>query len=109
EQEKRLIAGDVFANELIESWKERSIEDLSGTGRFSPDEIAHDFPQVSLNSPSRIKEDVVLEGLSDSELETLSRERLWALSLAEMTAIRDHFRTLGRNPTDAEVEVLAQT
>ena len=39
----------------------------------------------------------------------LSRSGQLSLSLAEMRAIRDHFADLGRDPTDCELETLAQT
>jgi len=45
----------------------------------------------------------------DAALERISREGLLSLSLAEMHAIQDYFAGLGRNPTDAELETLAQT
>ena len=58
--------------------------------------------------------------MSDSQLTALSEERLLALSLAEMQAIRDHYRApatrqrrrragLGAAATDVELEMLAQT
>jgi phosphoribosylformylglycinamidine synthase II len=50
-----------------------------------------------------------LEGLSDDALLRSSREGQLSLDLAEMRAIRDHFASLGRAPTDAELETLAQT
>jgi phosphoribosylformylglycinamidine synthase len=52
---------------------------------------------------------VPLRDLDDAALEKVSREGQLALSRAEMRAIRDHFRGLGRDPTDAELETLAQT
>ncbi|MDI1480476.1 AIR synthase-related protein [Polyangium sp. y55x31] len=52
---------------------------------------------------------VPLRGLSDEALERLSRERLLALSVPEMHAARDHFEKEGREPTDAELECIAQT
>src|SRR5438067_7171622 len=39
----------------------------------------------------------------------LSREGQLSLSLAEMGTIQEHFRGLGRDPTDVELETLAQT
>src|SRR5438067_7735230 len=39
----------------------------------------------------------------------LSREGQLSLSLAEMGTIQEHFRGLGREPTDVELETLAQT
>src|SRR5207244_11864137 len=39
----------------------------------------------------------------------LSHDGQLALNLAEMQAIQAHFGTLGRDPTDVELETLAQT
>ena len=46
---------------------------------------------------------------SDADLEKLSTEGQLYLSLVEMKAIQDYFRKLGRNPSDCELETLAQT
>nr|WP_255216501.1 AIR synthase-related protein [Pseudenhygromyxa sp. WMMC2535] len=45
----------------------------------------------------------------DAELERISQAGMLALSLAEMRAIAAHFRERGRDPSDAELECLAQT
>ncbi|MFM7251291.1 MAG: phosphoribosylformylglycinamidine synthase subunit PurL [Planctomycetaceae bacterium] len=55
------------------------------------------------------REEVRLEGLDDAALERLSRERCLALSAAELGAVRDHFRALGRQPLEIELETIAQT
>ncbi len=52
---------------------------------------------------------VPLRELSEQELRTLSREAHLFLSLEEMRAIQEHYRGLGREPTDIELETLAQT
>jgi phosphoribosylformylglycinamidine synthase len=52
---------------------------------------------------------VPLRGLDDAGLLQLSREGQLSLSLAEMRAIQAHFRDRGRDPTDVELETLAQT
>jgi phosphoribosylformylglycinamidine synthase len=52
---------------------------------------------------------VPLRDLDDAGLEKVSREGQLSLSLAEMRTIRDHFRGLQRDPTDVELETLAQT
>ncbi|MCO8122444.1 phosphoribosylformylglycinamidine synthase subunit PurL [Stieleria sp. TO1_6] len=52
---------------------------------------------------------VPIRGLSDDELETLSREGQLYLTLVEMQTIRDHFVALDRDPTDIELESVAQT
>jgi phosphoribosylformylglycinamidine synthase len=54
-------------------------------------------------------ETVPLRGLDDAALQRLSVERVLFLSLPEMRAIRDEFDRLGRDPTDVELETLAQT
>ena len=46
---------------------------------------------------------------SDEALVRISRERLLALNLKEMKTIQRQYRKLERNPTDAELECLAQT
>ncbi len=53
--------------------------------------------------------EVPLEGLDDAALAVLSRERCLALTPAELAAVRDHFRTLGRAPLEIELETIAQT
>jgi phosphoribosylformylglycinamidine synthase len=53
--------------------------------------------------------EVPIRGLGDEQLMALSRSGQLSLSLAEMRAIRDHFASLGRDPTDCELETLAQT
>ncbi|TVQ31617.1 MAG: phosphoribosylformylglycinamidine synthase [Phycisphaeraceae bacterium] len=47
--------------------------------------------------------------LTEPELEKLSREAHLFLSLDEMKAVQAEFRRLGREPTDIELETLAQT
>jgi len=51
---------------------------------------------------------VDLLSLDDDGLTELSRDRLW-LNLSEMRRIKDYFSRLGHNPTDVELETLAQT
>ena len=52
---------------------------------------------------------VPIRDLDDDALTKLSRDGHLFLSLAEMHAIRDHFRTIDREPTDIELETFAQT
>jgi len=53
--------------------------------------------------------EVRLAGMNSDELSLLSRDRQLFLSEEEMLAIQDYYRTLGRNPTDCELETFAQT
>jgi len=52
---------------------------------------------------------IAIRDLDDAALEKLSRDAHLFLDLNEMRAIRDEYRTLGREPTDIELETLAQT
>ena len=52
---------------------------------------------------------VAIRELNDEQLQTMSRDAHLFLSLDEMRAVRDEFRTLGRDPTDIELETIAQT
>ncbi|MGE4160004.1 MAG: AIR synthase related protein, partial [Planctomycetota bacterium] len=52
---------------------------------------------------------IPIRNLDAGALVALSREKSLALDAAEMTAIQTHFRALDRDPTDAEIETLAQT
>ena len=52
---------------------------------------------------------VELDSLDDEGLMRLSREGQLYLQLAEMQTIQQHFANLGRQPTDIELETIAQT
>ncbi len=55
------------------------------------------------------KIEVPLRDASDERLQQISRDGQLALSLEEMRTIQAHYRGLGREPTDVELETLAQT
>ena len=55
------------------------------------------------------KVEVPIRALDDDELVRLSKQGQLALNLDEMKAIRSHFEALGRDPTDCELETIAQT
>jgi len=68
------------------------------------------FSELGQGQPYQFhRVEVRLHDLEDRTLLQLSREGQLALSLAEMKAIQRHFAELGRNPTDCELETLAQT
>lgn len=53
--------------------------------------------------------DVDVLSLNDEQLTRLSREAHLFLSLDEMRALQAHYRSLGRNPREIELETIAQT
>jgi phosphoribosylformylglycinamidine synthase II len=52
---------------------------------------------------------VTLDGLTDEALTEISKQWQLSLSLVEMHTIRQHFQSLEREPTDIELETIAQT
>jgi phosphoribosylformylglycinamidine synthase subunit PurSL len=94
QEELNYIAGRVLANGVIESVH---------FDAFVPKQFETGRPyQFKLNH-------VPLRELSDEQLMKLSREGHLFLSLAEMKAIQTYFREQKREPTDIELETLAQT
>lgn len=65
-------------------------------------------PRAGSATPAAVAR-VPLREADDATLERISAAGMLALSLAEMRAIAAHFRERGRDPSDAELECLAQT
>lgn len=65
---------------------------------------------LSLGKPYKFElRHTAIRELDDAALEKLSKTGQLYLSLPEMRTIRDRFRELGREPTDIELETIAQT
>ncbi|QDU72049.1 phosphoribosylformylglycinamidine synthase subunit PurS [Mucisphaera calidilacus] len=73
--------------------------------------LGHEHPEtLALGRPYAFElRRIPLSGLDDAALKVLSREQHLFLSVAEMRTIQTHFAELGREPTDIELETLAQT
>ena len=90
----RRLATGLFANEVVE--------------RFAVDATLP-APFVAVVDTSAPAETVAVRGLDAEGLMAVSRERRLALDGAEMAAVQAHFEAAGRDPTDLELEMLAQT
>ncbi|MFN2137029.1 MAG: phosphoribosylformylglycinamidine synthase subunit PurS, partial [Candidatus Promineifilaceae bacterium] len=66
-------------------------------------------PFARAERESALAEKIALLQASHEELLAISRERRLSLDLPEMLAIQAYFRSEGRDPTDVELETLAQT
>jgi phosphoribosylformylglycinamidine synthase len=65
---------------------------------------------LGIGSPYQFKlVHVPIRALDDAGLVKLSKENTLALSLEEMRAVQAHFRELKREPSDVELETIAQT
>ncbi|MBI4705000.1 MAG: phosphoribosylformylglycinamidine synthase [Deltaproteobacteria bacterium] len=112
EAEARTITTELLANPVVERFAVLGREAYLGSAQGTS------VPAVrGAHAPAVASIDL---GGPDAALVALSRERLLALSLDEMRAIRDAFADpafqtarvragLGPEPTDAEIECLAQT
>jgi len=65
--------------------------------------------KVPGGTPHHVRTEVPLLSLDDAGLMRVSKDGTLSLTLEEMQTIQAHFRALGRNPTDIELESLAQT
>jgi len=93
ENELHLLARRLFANDVIQ--------------HYALGEIEPTFPQDA--RASGIVETISISELSDDELLQLSNARRAALDLNEMRALQNYYRAIGREATDVEFEMLAQT
>ncbi|RLS78463.1 MAG: phosphoribosylformylglycinamidine synthase, partial [Planctomycetota bacterium] len=65
---------------------------------------------LSLGSEYTLKLTTVpIRDMNDDDLMVLSKKGQLYLSIAEMKTVQDHFRSLQRDPTDIELETVAQT
>ncbi len=68
------------------------------------------FRHLELGAPYAFRLTTVpIRTMDDEALRVLSRRGQLYLSLVEMQTIQAHFQKLGRDPTDAELETIAQT
>src|SRR5262245_39117530 len=66
--------------------------------------------RIHLGSAYRFEPaNVPIRALGDEALLALSRERTLSLTLVELKTIQQHYRDLAREPTDIELETIAQT
>ncbi len=107
------IAADFLANGLIQRWS------IVTPGELDPQK---GMPVVVPRVTSDVKPEIrsIDLNVTDEELMRISRDGMLALNLEEMRTIQAHFRDpaviaareahgLGGQPTDAELEALAQT
>ncbi|HEX3724798.1 MAG TPA: phosphoribosylformylglycinamidine synthase subunit PurL [Pirellulales bacterium] len=90
----RVLCGKALANDAIE-------QVVVGPLSIRRLELGSSYNFQLVNVP--------IASLEDDALMTLSRQGQLYLSLAEMRTIQLHFRELGRDPTDIELETIAQT
>ncbi|MHA1584788.1 MAG: AIR synthase-related protein [Promethearchaeota archaeon] len=102
------ITADLLANKLIERWEIANGENYQV--------FKATIPKVMLNVTPEVKEYNL--NVADEDLLNISKNQVLALNLEEMQAIRDYYLKirsdrkaygLSENPTDVELECIAQT
>jgi phosphoribosylformylglycinamidine synthase len=95
-EELKIISEKLLYNKLIQH-----VVDYSEGARPSPiaRELDYQFNLITVD----------LLGVSDRGLQGISQEGQLFLNLREMQQIKDYFKKLKRNPTDCELETIAQT
>ena len=89
----RRIAEELLCNDVIQSY---------ALGPLQPAFV----PEAA---PSDAVETIPIRNVDDETLMRMSVERVLYLSLDEMQIIRAYYRAVARDPTDVELETLAQT
>ncbi|MEN0019469.1 MAG: phosphoribosylformylglycinamidine synthase subunit PurS [Planctomycetota bacterium] len=98
-----LTAGNVAVKTLAERLLANPVVHGIHTEAFHPTELPKGHEHDMTVSEVPIRE------LDDAALERMSRDAHLFLDLEEMQAIRAEYQTLGREPTEIELETLAQT
>jgi len=93
EADLRKLARGLLCNETVEHYSLGPIEPHFGGEAAASDQV----------------DKISLSGLNSEALLQLSKERLLSLDLAEMRTIQEFYEEIGRDPTDVELETLAQT
>ena len=93
DEQRQTVAGKLLANPVIE---EIHFE-------------AHTPPEISTRQYDFQVVEVPIRDLDDEALMKLSADGDMFLNITEMKAIRDYFKSAGREPRDVELEMIAQT
>jgi len=122
EAEVRTIAESLLYNPVIQQYElhlaqvgvvEQRESDTPATGGHKgPRPTSATTPAPTRNPlpvGSMRAADIPISDMNDEQLLEVSRKGLLSLNLEEMRAIQQHYRKQGREPTDVELETLAQT
>lgn len=112
---------DIEAVATCRKYRLNTDADISDLARLAQRVLANDaiehvvdgpltFDSIALGTEYQFElNTIVLHDMDDPALEQLSRDGQLYLTLEEMQTIRDHFASIERDPTDIELETIAQT
>jgi phosphoribosylformylglycinamidine synthase II len=76
---------------------------------ISTSQVSEQTDNASSDSPKLAAHTIFISAMTDEQLLAVSRSGLLSLNLEEMRAIQKHYQEEQREPTDVELETLAQT
>ena len=109
ETDARVIAQALLYNPVIQHYTLQTVGQegvLEPPMESAPAATVHTMSKDQATSPTST---LFLSNMSDEQLLEVSKAGLLSLNLAEMRAIQQHYKVQGREPTDVELETLAQT
>jgi len=122
--EVRTIAEALLYNPVIQQYELRLARENGGVAHYAqciaPDDADDTVTTIAgqgtddnksslANGALDASSTVPICDMTDQQLLDLSKQGLLALNLAEMRTVQQHFREQKREPTDVELETLAQT
>jgi phosphoribosylformylglycinamidine (FGAM) synthase-like enzyme/phosphoribosylformylglycinamidine (FGAM) synthase PurS component len=108
ERDVRTIAEELLYNPVIQHYTLRPAHAAPGPIDTQPAPGAA-APPANVTQISQPVRSIALSTMTDQQLLELSRTGMLALDLDEMRAIQQYYQARGREPTDVELETLAQT
>ncbi|HLG79112.1 MAG TPA: phosphoribosylformylglycinamidine synthase subunit PurS, partial [Ktedonobacteraceae bacterium] len=107
-EEAHIIARALLYNPVIQTYTLRTVSPEQGNHDTVADRSPESHASPGLADTAAVRTIPILS-MTDEQLMALSKEGLLSLNLAEMQAIQRHYQAQGREPTDVEMETLAQT
>lgn len=101
-----LVQGETLTGDELHLLAKRLLANAT-IHRYALGMLEAAFPHPA--KASEALEVIPIRELNENQLESLSRQRLLSLDLNEMIAVQAYFRSEGRDPTDVEIETIAQT
>ncbi|MEE2856381.1 MAG: phosphoribosylformylglycinamidine synthase subunit PurL [Planctomycetota bacterium] len=88
-----------LGNAIVDEWR--------SFGRGEPEDVPDHFREFPAHDQGRVE--IPITTVTDEQLQCISDEGGLSLDLAEMQAIRDHYIERGCEPSEIELETIAQT
>jgi phosphoribosylformylglycinamidine synthase II len=113
EAEAHYIANALLFNQVIQQYTLYTAQECATSAHelpaISTTETDDQKDHVSSDSASQAAHTIFISAMTDEQLMTVSRAGLLSLNLEEMRTIQRRYQIEQREPTDVELETLAQT